>query len=165
MASAPRYLTAPPGPGAVIHAHSVYSTAIACLRRDLPALHYYIVLGGGSNVRCAKYAPFGSQELADNALEALADRSAALLATHGMIVLGATLAQALKRTFELETLARLYVYASHLGEPYVLPDDEIERVQIKMRAYGNAAAPNPELTRIERRPLDDALAMDATLKE
>ncbi len=137
-----------PDAGAVIHTHSVYSTAVACLRRDLPAIHYYIVAAGGPTVRCAPYATFGTQELAENAVEALVDRNACLLANHGMIVLGANLAEALKRTFDLELVARQYIYASQIGEPFVIPDDEVERVRVKMLGYGRGQ--DDELARVDR---------------
>lgn len=137
-----------PDAGAVIHTHSVYSTAVACLRRDLPAVHYYIVAAGGPTVRCAPYATFGTQELAENAVAALVDRNACLLANHGMIVLGADLTEALKRTFDLETVARQYIYASQIGEPFVLADDEVERVRVKMRGYGRGQ--DDGLVHIER---------------
>ena len=137
-----------PDAGAVIHTHSVYSTAVACLRRDLPAIHYYIVAAGGPTVRCAPYATFGTQELAENAVEALVGRNACLLANHGMIVLGANLAEALKRTFDLELVARQYIYASQIGEPFVIPDDEVERVRVKMLGYGRGQ--DDELARVDR---------------
>jgi L-fuculose-phosphate aldolase len=136
----------------VIHTHSNYSTAVACLRRDLPAIHYYIVAGGGPTVRCADYATYGSPALAENAVVALHGRSACLLANHGMIVLGSTLPKTLKATFDLETVARQYIYASQIGEPVILPDDEIERVRLKMATYGDPSAHDAELVCVERRP-------------
>jgi L-fuculose-phosphate aldolase len=139
-----------PDAGAVIHTHSIFSTAIACLRRDIPALHYYVAVGGGPNVRCATYATYGTQELAENALEALIDRKACLLANHGMIVLGATLSETLKRTFDLEMLARQYIYAAQIGEPVILSDDEMERVRLKLYTYGSPQATDPELVRVDR---------------
>ncbi len=140
-----------PEAGAIVHTHSLFSTAVACLRRDLPALHYYIAVGGGPTVRCAKYATYGTQELADNALVALEGRNACLLANHGMIVFGSTPADALKRTFDLEMLARQYVYASQIGEPCILPDDEIERVRVKMQDYGDQATRESGLVRLRER--------------
>jgi L-fuculose-phosphate aldolase len=99
-------------------------------------------------VRCATYATFGTQELAENAVDALVDRNACLLANHGMIVLGANLAEALKRTFDLELVARQYIYASQIGEPFILADDEVERVRVKMKDYGRGQ--DDELARIDR---------------
>lgn len=68
----------------VVHAHTMYATVISCLRETLPAVHYMIALAG-KDVRCAKYATFGTEELAINAVEAMKDRNAVLLANHGII--------------------------------------------------------------------------------
>jgi L-fuculose-phosphate aldolase len=141
-----------PDVGVVIHAHSMFSTTVACLRRAIPALHYYVAVGGGPTIRCAEYATYGTQELADNVLAALVGRDACLLANHGLLVVGATLGDTLRRTFDVEMLARQYVYALQIGEPCILSDDEIERVRQKMRTYGTQQADDPELTRLDAPP-------------
>jgi L-fuculose-phosphate aldolase len=133
--------------GVVIHTHSMFSTTVACLRRDIPALHYYVAWGGGPTIRCADYATYGTQELADNMLVALAERDACLLANHGLIVIGTTLGETLAHTVDIETLARQYVYASQMGAPCILPDDEIERVRLKMQTYRTQEADDPGLVR------------------
>jgi L-fuculose-phosphate aldolase len=140
-------MRARPDAGVIIHTHSMFATTIACLRRAIPALHYYVAVGGGPTIRCADYATYGTQELAENALVALAQRDACLLANHGLIVIGKTLGETLRRTFDIEILARQYVYALQIGEPCILPDDEIERVRRKMRTYGTQEADDPELVR------------------
>jgi L-fuculose-phosphate aldolase len=126
-------MRARPSAGVVIHTHSIYSTTVACLRREIPALHYYVAWGGGPTIRCADYATYGTQELADNVLAALADRDACLLANHGLVVIGKALRDTLWHTVDIETLARQYVYALQIGEPCILPDDEIERVRLKIQ--------------------------------
>jgi L-fuculose-phosphate aldolase len=146
-------LRARPDAGVVIHTHSMYSTTLACLRRTIPALHYYVAVGGGPTIRCAEYATYGTQELADNVLAALVEREACLMANHGLLVIGATLGGTLRRTFDIEMLARQYVYASQVGEPCILPDDEIERVRLKMLTYGTQQADDPELVRLEAPPV------------
>jgi L-fuculose-phosphate aldolase len=145
-------MRARPATGVVIHTHSMYATTVACLRREIPALHYYVAVGGGPTIRCADYATYGTQQLADNVLAALAGRDACLLANHGLVVLGATLAETLRRTFDIEMLARQFVCALQAGEPVILPDDEIERVRLKMRTYGTQQAADPELIRIDTPP-------------
>ncbi|MBK7849250.1 MAG: class II aldolase/adducin family protein [Zoogloea sp.] len=81
-------LAAHPEAGAVLHAHSPFATALACLRRGIPAFHYMIARFGGDDIRCAPYATFGTQALSDAALTALEGRNACLLANHGMLVFG-----------------------------------------------------------------------------
>jgi hypothetical protein len=81
-------LRAYPAPNNVIHTHADACVALACLGRLLPAFHYMITAFGGAEVRCARYATFGTPDLAASAVEALKDRTACLLANHGMIAVG-----------------------------------------------------------------------------
>lgn len=121
---------------AVIHTHGRHTTAVACLRRDLPAIHYLIGLFGGSQIRCAPYATFGSDELSANVVAALQGRRAALMANHGLVVVGKDLDQALTLTGEAETLAQLYLDALAAGGPHLLTNDEINQVIEKFKAIG-----------------------------
>jgi L-fuculose-phosphate aldolase len=129
-------LGARPDVGAIVHTHSLFCTTIACLRRDIPAIHYMIALAGANTIRCAEYATFGSAQLALNAITALCDGNACLLANHGMVALGASLAQALRLAAEVETLASQYWHAAQLGAPHVLDHDELVRVRAKFTEYG-----------------------------
>jgi L-fuculose-phosphate aldolase len=96
-----------------------------------------IAAAGGPTVRCAPYATFGTDELSDNAIEALRDRQACLLANHGLIACGPTLRRALWLAGEVETLAKQYALSLQLGDPVILPDDEIARVIQKFKtSYG-----------------------------
>ncbi|AUH34360.1 class II aldolase/adducin family protein [Paracoccus tegillarcae] len=128
----------------VLHCHSVYATTLACHHREIPAFHYMVGVAGGTTIRCADYATFGTQALSDAALKALKGRLACLLGQHGQISLGRTLDQALWLAIEVETLSRLYVQALPLGDPPVLPDEEMARVieQMKRMSYGQG--PEPE---------------------
>ena len=129
-------LAARPEIGAVVHAHPPHATAFAICRRDIPAAHYMIAAAGGPTIRCARYATFGTQALSDAALEALRDRQACLLANHGLIAAGPSLARALWLAVEVETLCRQYALALGIGEPVLLPEDEIARVVQAFRTYG-----------------------------
>lgn len=121
---------------AVIHTHSSQATTLACLRKEIPAVHYLVALFGGNNLRCADYATFGTPELSANLLRALTGRRAALMANHGLVVLGADLKQALALTLEAETLATLYCRALGAGEPVILSDVEMAKVVVKFRDFG-----------------------------
>lgn len=125
----------------VLHCHSTFATTLACHHRTIPSFHYMVAVAGGTTIRCAPYATFGTQELSDHAVRALEGRRACLLGQHGMIALGATPASALALAVEVEALARLYLQALALGEPPVLPDDEMERVIARMRGMGYGATP------------------------
>ena len=129
-------LSARPEIGAVVHAHPTFCTALAICRRELPACHYMIAAFGGPTVRCAGYATFGTAALAREALAALEGRTACLLANHGMIALGETLARAMWRAVELEALARQYWHALQLGEPVILSDAQIAETMRAFEGYG-----------------------------
>ncbi|MBN8233081.1 class II aldolase/adducin family protein [Corallococcus macrosporus] len=129
-------LQARPEVGAVLHSHSMFSTTLACLRRGIPAFHYMVSAAGGTDVRCAEYATFGTPELARNMMVALEGRKACLLANHGLVAVGADLASAWKLAVEVETLAAMYWRALQLGEPVLLDDAEMERVFQQFRGYG-----------------------------
>lgn len=124
----------------VLHCHSVYATTLACHHRSIPSFHYMTAVAGGTTIRCAGYATFGTQALSDKAIEALEGRLACLLGQHGQIALGKTLDAAFALAVEVETLSRLYVQALALGEPPILSDDEMDRVmrQMKTMSYGQA---------------------------
>lgn len=122
----------------VLHCHSLYATTLACHHKTIPAFHYMVGVAGGTTVRCADYATFGTQALSDYALKALDGRLACLLGQHGQISLGKDLEQALWLAIEVETLSRMYVQVLTLGEPPILSDDEMARVlgQMKRMSYG-----------------------------
>ena len=125
-----------PDAQAVVHAHPPYCTTLAIARKEIPACHYMIAAFGGNNIRCAGYATFGTQELADLALDAIRDRTACLLANHGMIAIGETLAKAMWRAIELETIARQYYLSLQIGGPVLLSDAAIERTAQGFASYG-----------------------------
>lgn len=120
---------------AAVHAHSTFSTVLSCLHWDLPALHYMIALAGPV-VRCADYATFGTRQLADNALAALEDRNAVLLANHGLLATGGVLASAFHIACEIEFCAELFWRSKAVGEPVILDRDEMTLMTDKFRTYG-----------------------------
>ena len=121
---------------AVVHTHSPFATTLACLDRGIPPFHYMVAVAGGADIRCAPYATFGTQQLSDHALHALAGRRACLLAHHGMIAVGASLKAALALAVEVETLAEMYWRALQIGEPANLSSDELDTVLRKFDDYG-----------------------------
>jgi L-fuculose-phosphate aldolase len=126
-----------PDAQAIVHTHSPRATALSCTRRGIPAFHYMIALCGGYDVRCAEYATFGTPELAENAVNALDGRKAVLLANHGVIALGQTLAGAHTIVAEVENLAGQYLDILAAGiEPVILDAAEMERVGARFAGYG-----------------------------
>lgn len=130
-------LRASAGVHAVVHVHSPHATALACLGEGIPAFHYMVAVAGGDRIPCADYATFGTRELSDNVLRALdGDLHACLMANHGQVATGRTLAEAYALAWEVENLARQYMLARSLGATRNLPDDEMARVLEKFRHYG-----------------------------
>jgi L-fuculose-phosphate aldolase len=129
-------LKARPEVNAVVHAHPSFATILAIMGLEIPAVHYMIACAGGDTIRCAPYATFGTEELSRRAVSALADRSACLLAHHGMIVVGTSLAKAMWLAVEVETLARQYHGCLQIGTPPLLSKAEIENVRARIEGYG-----------------------------
>ena len=122
---------------AVVHTHSPRASALSAARIDIPAFHYMVAVAGGHDIRCAPYATFGTQELADHAVTALDGRKAALLSNHGVIAIGASLDAAWALACEVENLARQYLDVCASGlKPVILSEDEMQRVLAQFAAYG-----------------------------
>jgi L-fuculose-phosphate aldolase len=128
-------LKARPEIDAVLHMHSAFATTIACLRRDVPAVHYHIAIAGGDTIRCTPYSIFGEQNLSDLALEALHDRKACLLGNHGMIALGSDLDDALSIALEVEYLCEIYWRTLQAGNPQILSSQQMFEVKQKFVEY------------------------------
>ena len=111
-----------------MHAHPPYATTLAIMGREIPAVHYMVAVAGGDTIRCAPYATFGTEELSRHAVKALAERLACLLAHHGMIAAGPSLAKAMWLAVEVETLAAQYHAALQIGKPPLLSKEEIEKL-------------------------------------
>jgi len=124
-----------PAAKCVVHTHSDAATALACLNEGLPAFHYMLA-GFGGDIRCAPYVTFGTQELADVAVEAMRGRSACLLANHGMVVFGRDEVHALSQAVLLEALCRQYLLARSAGEVRLLTAAEMRAARERFRDYG-----------------------------
>lgn len=123
---------------AVVHTHADACVAVSCQRQGIPAFHYMVAGYGGNDIRCAPYATFGSAALASAAADALQDRSACLLANHGMLSRGRDLDAAVLTAIKLETLARHYWMTLQLGPPVLLSDTEMQEVKTRYQHYGRA---------------------------
>lgn len=125
-----------PDINAIVHAHPNYCTTLAIMEMDIPPIHYMIAIFGGTDVRCAPYAIYGSEELSQLAVEAMEGRKACLLAHHGMIAADRGLSQAFWLAEQLEVLARQYHGSLQLGTPRLLDEQQIQSVIDKISGYG-----------------------------
>jgi L-fuculose-phosphate aldolase len=124
---------------AIVHAHSIYATVLACAHKAIPAFHYMVAAAGGKDVPCVPYATFGTEELARHVAGGLLARDACLMANHGQIALGGTLSQALELACEVEVLAEEYYRVLALGAAHVLSDGEMALILEKFKTYGKNA--------------------------
>jgi len=130
--------------GAVVHTHSPFATALACVIDELPVVHYQM-LGLGGPIRVAPYATFGTPELAALTLTALEGRSAALMANHGAIAVGPDLDTAMEQARLLEWACELYWCAAAVGTPRVLGESEQQAFleAVSRRGYGTTRRSRP----------------------
>jgi L-fuculose-phosphate aldolase len=129
-----------PEAGGVVHAHPTHASALACLRRDIPAFHYMVAAAGGDSVRCAAYATVASPALSNAMMAALEGRTACLLANHGAVSLGATPDAALGLMADIEQLAEQYLIACSVGAPVLLDAAEMAQVAEVFAGYGRQDA-------------------------
>ncbi|MFD4195785.1 MULTISPECIES: class II aldolase/adducin family protein [Amycolatopsis] len=119
----------------IVHTHSVHATAVSTLVDEVPAVHYMLATIGPS-ARVARYATYGTEELAESMLAALEGRRGCLLGNHGTITYGDGLAAAYSRAEQLEWLCQVWLLARSAGDPRLLPAEEIAHVVEKLRGYG-----------------------------
>ena len=122
---------------AIVHAHSPHSTALSTFRKDIPAFHYMVAIAGGNNIRCAKYATFGTRELSLSILKGLKNREACLISNHGQVATGSNLSNAFELAKEIENICHQYMLVLKLGKPKLLTKIEMNKVLKKIKNYKN----------------------------
>tara|TARA_B110000444_G_scaffold98096_1_gene93078 strand:- start:154 stop:786 length:633 start_codon:yes stop_codon:yes gene_type:complete len=120
---------------AIVHAHSSCATAIASHGKSIPAFHYMIAMAGGNDIKCAKYATYGTRELSKNILKVLKNRLACLIGNHGQIAFSENLSKAFELAEEVENLSHQYINALKIGKPKILSSNEIKKVLGKAKNY------------------------------
>ena len=128
-----------PDMNAVVHTHAPYCTILAIARKPIPAIHYMIAAFGGPDIRCSDYARYGTAELSATIVKSLEGRAGCLMANHGMVVGGATLAKAMWLANELEALAHQYYHALLIGGGHILSDEQIKETAAGFASYGPKA--------------------------
>ena len=118
----------------IVHTHSKFATAIACMGWELPAVHYLIGMAG-HRVKCTGYATYGSDELAKKALETIGHSNAVLLANHGLIALGEDVDRAFSTAEHLEFVSEVYYLTKTLGTPNILSDEDMDEVMKKFGTF------------------------------
>ena len=120
---------------AIVHAHSTNATAVSTHKRGIPPFHYMVAMAGGQDIKCAKYATFGTRDLSKNILKALKGRKACLIANHGQIAFEANLPKAFELAEEVENISLQYITSLKLGKPKILSKNEMKKVLSKAKNY------------------------------
>jgi L-fuculose-phosphate aldolase len=120
---------------AIVHAHSNYATAISTHEKGIPAFHYMVAMAGGNDIKCAKYATYGTRELSKNIIKALKQRKACLIGNHGQIAFSENLSKAFELAEEVENLSNQYIKALKIGKPKILSSKEMSKVLSKAKNY------------------------------
>ena len=120
---------------AIVHAHSPHATAVSSHGKSIPPFHYMIALAGGEDIKCANYATFGTEELSNNVIKALENRSACLMSNHGQVAFGKNIEQAFELAQEIENICHQYTIALKLGQPKILSFEEMKKVLEKTKNY------------------------------
>tara|TARA_B100001121_G_scaffold191368_1_gene167151 strand:- start:252 stop:911 length:660 start_codon:yes stop_codon:yes gene_type:complete len=120
---------------AIVHAHSPHATAVSAHGKDIPAFHYMIALAGGNDIKCAKYATFGTKELSQNIIKALDERKGCLMSNHGQVAFGKNLDQAFELAQEIENICHQYINTIKLGSPKILSFEEMNKILEKTKNY------------------------------
>ncbi|WP_242368112.1 L-fuculose-phosphate aldolase [Lactobacillus intestinalis] len=120
---------------AVVHAHADYATACACLRINIPPLHY-IMADIGDELRCTDYKIYGSSEIAQEAYRVMGKNKGILLANHGLLAIGKDIDSAMGIARNIEMMCKLYIRASSIGNPVILSKEEMAAVKKKFETYG-----------------------------
>ena len=120
---------------AIVHAHSTCATAISSHQKNIPAFHYMVGVAGGADIKCSKYATFGTRKLSQNILIALKNRSACLIGNHGQIAFGENLEKTFELAQEVENICHQYINALRIGIPKILSKKEMKIVLEKMKNY------------------------------
>ena len=120
---------------AIVHAHSTCATAVSTHQKSIPAFHYMIGIAGGEDIKCTKYATFGTRKLSKNILSALKNRLACLIGNHGQIAFGNNLDKAFELAQEVENICNQYINALRIGIPKILSKKEMKIVLDKMKNY------------------------------
>jgi len=120
---------------AIVHAHSTNATAVSTHKRRIPPFHYMVAMAGGHDIKCAKYATYGTRELSKNILKALKDRKACLIGNHGQIAFEENLSKAFELAEEVENISLQYITSLKLGNPKILSLKEMKKVLSKAKNY------------------------------
>jgi len=120
---------------AIVHSHSKSCVTLACIRKKIPAFNYMVAVAGGIDIKCAKYATFGTVQLSKNIIKVLQNRTACLIENHGQVAVGKNIDSAFELALEVENLASQYINCLRIGRPKILSKSLMSKVLGKIKNY------------------------------
>jgi L-fuculose-phosphate aldolase len=106
----------------VIHSHATYASMFALVREPIPAVIEEVVVYVGGDVPVCEYCPTGTDELGREVASKLGNRSAVLMANHGLVCVGKSVDDALHASLVVERTAEIVWGARALGKVFDLPE-------------------------------------------
>ncbi|HEU4965833.1 MAG TPA: class II aldolase/adducin family protein [Bacilli bacterium] len=119
----------------VMHTHSVYASACSVAQKEIPPLIEDMAQVVGGSVSVAKYALPGGPELANHVIKALGKKGAVLMANHGVVGVGDTVAEALRVCMIVEKGAQIFAIAKQIGNPVLLSHEDVEWLRDKYKHH------------------------------
>ena len=113
---------------AVVHSHSKWASILSCMRISIPSFHYMVAEFGGNNIKCSKYATFGTEKLSKYVNEVLHKRKGCLIANHGQVTIGCNLEEAVDLSIALEKLSEQFYYLWITKQTKLLTDKEMHKI-------------------------------------
>ena len=113
---------------AVVHSHSKWASILSCMRISIPSFHYMVAEFGGNNIKCSKYATFGTEKLSKYVNEVLHKRKGCLIANHGQVTIGCNLEEAVDLSIALEKLSEQFYYLCIAKQTKLLSDKEMRKI-------------------------------------
>lgn len=113
---------------AVVHSHSKWASILSCMRISIPSFHYMVAEFGGNNIKCSKYATFGTEKLSKYVNDVLHKRKGCLIANHGQVTIGCNLEEAVDLSIALEKLSEQFYYLWITKQTKLLSDKEMRKI-------------------------------------
>jgi len=120
---------------AIVHTHSIFSSVLAVINEDIPAITEDIAMLLGDNIKVSEYALTGTMELAKNVVKGLKNNNATIMKNHGAVTVGSDMERAIVASEVLEKSANIYIYSRIMGKINKIPDDDINKLKNMSENY------------------------------
>ena len=109
----------------VCHTHSTYASVFAALGKPIPACLTATAMLGGE-IPVGDFIALSEAAIGEEIIRKIGDKQAILMQNHGVFTIGKDAFYATKMAIEVENVARITYFASLLGKPIVLNDEQVQ---------------------------------------